>query len=173
MKIAYTGLELPEGKVKYNDATLADLEGMFDPDKVTPFYFELLPDNYETAEGIAITAERLLDLLILDMEKTEGRLSLAEKEAEKAVLAKCLKQLFPLIFAHVLILGPRVGNHSSASIAQYRFIANEFLRLSRGVIKHPGQQLVRVDDLPIFLLSPLPIPKVVTLNASLSPIDRF
>ena len=93
MKIAYTGLDLPEGKVKYNDAILADLEGMFDPDKVTPFYFELLPDDYETAEGIAVTAERILDLLILDMEKTEGRLSVAEEEAEKAVLAKCLEQL--------------------------------------------------------------------------------
>jgi len=92
MKIAHTGLDLPEGKVKYNDTILADLEGMFDPDKVTPFYFELLPNDYAAAEGIAITAERLLDLLILDMEKTEGRLSVAEEE-EKAVLAKCLQQL--------------------------------------------------------------------------------
>ena len=49
MKIAYTGLDLPEGKVKYNDSILADLEGMFKPDKVTPFYFELLPDGYEAA----------------------------------------------------------------------------------------------------------------------------
>ncbi len=93
MKIAYTGLELPEGKVKYNDAILADLERMFDPDKVTPFYFELLPDDYETAEGIAITNERILDLLILDMEKTEARLSLVDDGNEKAVLEKCLTQL--------------------------------------------------------------------------------
>ncbi len=93
MKIAYTGLELPEGKVKYNDAVLADLEGMFDPDKVTPFYFELLPSDYETAEGIAIANERILDLLILDMEKTEARLSLVDEGNEKAVLEKCLTQL--------------------------------------------------------------------------------
>jgi len=93
MKIAYTGLDLPEGKVKYNDAILADLEGMFDPDKVTPFYFELLPDDYETAEGIAITNERILDLLILDMEKTEARLSLVDEGNEQAVLKKCLTQL--------------------------------------------------------------------------------
>ena len=78
MKIAYTGLDLPEGKVKYNDAILADLEAMFKPDKVTPFYFELLPDGYEAAEGIAITKERVLDLLIYDMEKIEGRLSVAD-----------------------------------------------------------------------------------------------
>jgi hypothetical protein len=93
MKIAYTGLNLPEGKVKYNDAILADLEGMFDPDKVTPFYFELLPDGYETAEGIAITNDRILDLLILDMEKTEARLSVVDERNEKAALEKCLTQL--------------------------------------------------------------------------------
>ena len=93
MKIAYTGLNLPEGKVKYNDSILADLEGMFKPDKVTPFYFELLPDGYEAAEGIAITAERVLDLLILDMDKIEGRLSVAEDESEKAMLGKCLAHL--------------------------------------------------------------------------------
>ena len=93
MKIAYTGLDLPEGKVKYNDAILADLEGMFDPDKVTPFYFELLPDGFEEAEGIAIAAEQILDMLILDMEKTERRLAVAEDAAEKEVLAKCLAQL--------------------------------------------------------------------------------
>ena len=53
MKIAYTGFELPEGKVKYNDAILADLEGKFKPDKVSPYYVELLPEGFESAEGIA------------------------------------------------------------------------------------------------------------------------
>ena len=93
MKIAYTGFDLLEGKVKYNDAILADLEAMFKPDKVSPFYFELLPDGFEAAEGIAITAVRVLDLLIFDMDKIEGRLSVAEDEAEKAVLGKCLAHL--------------------------------------------------------------------------------
>ena len=69
MKIAFTGLSLPEGKVKYNDRILADLEEKFKPDKVSPFYFELLPDGYEAAEGIAIAAGHILDVLILDIEK--------------------------------------------------------------------------------------------------------
>ena len=93
MKIAYTGLDLPEGKVKYNDAILTDLEKKFKPDKVSPFYFELLPDGYEAAEGIAIIAEQVLDLLIFDMDKIEGRLSVAEDETEKSVLRKCLLHL--------------------------------------------------------------------------------
>ena len=93
MKIAFTGLSLPEGKVKYNDKILADLEEKFKPDKVSPFYFELLPDDYEAAEGIAIMAGHILDVLILDIDKIEGRLPVAEDAAEKVVLEKCLAQL--------------------------------------------------------------------------------
>ena len=93
MKIAYTGLDLPEGKVKYNDAILTDLEAKFKPDKVSPFYFELLPDGYEAAGGIAIAKDSVLDLLIFDMDKIEVRLSVAEDESEKAVLTKCYAHL--------------------------------------------------------------------------------
>jgi len=93
MKIAYTGFELPEGKVKYNDAILAELEKKFKPDKVSPYYIELLPEGFEAAEGIAIAKDSVLDLLILDMDKIEGRLSVAEDETEKAVLAKCFAHL--------------------------------------------------------------------------------
>ncbi len=93
MKIAFTGLTLPEGKVKYNDRILADLEGKFKPDKVSPYYFELIPEGYEAAEGIAITSGHVLDVLILDIDKIEGRLPIAEDAVEKAVLEKCLAQL--------------------------------------------------------------------------------
>ena len=93
MKIAFAGFELPEGKVKYNDAILADLEKKFKPDKVSPYYIELLPEGFEAAEGIAIARDSVLDLLILDMDKIEGRLSVAEDATEKAVLAKCFAHL--------------------------------------------------------------------------------
>ena len=93
MKIAFTGFELTEGKVKYNDPILTDLEGKFKPDKVSPFYVELLPDGFEAAEGIALARDSVLDLLIMDMDKIEGRLSIAEEEVEKAVLTKCYAHL--------------------------------------------------------------------------------
>ncbi|MBN1424084.1 DUF933 domain-containing protein [Candidatus Fermentibacteria bacterium] len=93
MKIAYTGLSLPEGKRKYNDETFADLVDKFRPAKVSPFYFELRPDAYTSSDVIAILHEQLLDLLILDMEKIEGRLSRTEDEAERAVLSRCMAQL--------------------------------------------------------------------------------
>ena len=93
MKIAYTGLNLPQGKKKYNDEIFVDLAEKFQPAKVSPYYFEFLPDDYEAADVIAIANEYVLDLLILDMEKIEGRLSRTDDPTEECVLEKCLAQL--------------------------------------------------------------------------------
>ena len=93
MKIACTELDLSEGKVKYQDPVFIDLAEKFQPAKVSPFYFELLIDDYEAANAIAIASENVLDLLILDYEKVEGRLARAEDAAEKEVLERGLAQL--------------------------------------------------------------------------------
>ncbi len=93
MKIAYTGLNLPEGKVKYNGRIFKDLAVKFQPAKSSPYYFEFLPEDYEAAHAIAIASDRVLDLLILDMDKIEGRLSRAKDPAEKRVLGKCLAHI--------------------------------------------------------------------------------
>lgn len=93
MKIAYTGLNLPQGKIKYNDVIFVGLAEKFQPDKVSPYYFEFLPDDYESADVIAIANESVLDLFILDMEKIEGRQSRTEDPSEKVVLEKCLAQI--------------------------------------------------------------------------------
>ncbi|MBM3450937.1 MAG: DUF933 domain-containing protein [Armatimonadetes bacterium] len=90
MKIAFTGLPLPEGKTKYNDPTFTRLAEKFQPEKQSPYYFELLPDAYEAAEAIAIAADRVLDLLIHDIEKTENRIARVEDAAERGVLERCL-----------------------------------------------------------------------------------
>ena len=93
MKIAYTGLDLPEGKVKYQDPVFIDLAEKFQPKKLSPFYFELLEDDYEAASAIAIASESVVDLLILDFEKVEGRLARTEDPTEKGVLERSLAQL--------------------------------------------------------------------------------
>ena len=53
MKIAYTGLDLPEGKIRYNDSIFNGLAEKFQPEKVSPYYFEFLPDDYEAADVTA------------------------------------------------------------------------------------------------------------------------
>ena len=93
MKIACTGLDVPEGKIKFKDPVFEGLVEKFQPAKVSPFYFELLFDDYEAAGAIAIANDHIVDLIILDLEKIEGRLSRVEDLAEKAVVEKCLAHL--------------------------------------------------------------------------------
>jgi ribosome-binding ATPase YchF (GTP1/OBG family) len=93
MKIAFTGLELPEGKVKHEDTVFAELTRKFQPAKVSPHYIEFLFDGYDAAGAIAIKNDRLLDLLVQDMEKLEGRLSRSEDAAETELLRKSLEHL--------------------------------------------------------------------------------
>jgi hypothetical protein len=93
MKIAFTGLKLPEGSHKYDDPVMRALIEKYDPDKVSPYYFQLLPDAYDEAEAIVISRDTLLDLLILDMEKVETRLTRDPDSEEEALLHKALKHL--------------------------------------------------------------------------------
>ncbi len=93
MKIGFTGLELPEGKTKYVDKDLQALEAKDNPKKVSPFFVEFIPDEFVQTEAIVVPKASVLDLLILDMEKIESRLSRAEDDAEKSLLEKCLGQL--------------------------------------------------------------------------------
>ena len=93
MKIACAGLELPRGKMKYDDRLFAGFVEKFKPAKVSPYYFEFLPDDYGSADVIAIANECVLDLLIPDMERIEGRLSKTENPSERRALTRCLEQL--------------------------------------------------------------------------------
>jgi ribosome-binding ATPase YchF (GTP1/OBG family) len=93
MKIAKSGIDLEEGKIKYEDPVFSGLVEKFDPAKQAPYYFELMHEDYTAANAIAITKDNILDLLILDMEKLENRINRAEDDAETAVLKRCLEIL--------------------------------------------------------------------------------
>ena len=93
MKIGFLGLDLPEGKVKYADPVLIELERKFRPDKVSPYFAECLKGELTCCEGILVSADRLLDLILPDMDKLEGRLSRSEDEGERSAIAKALAHL--------------------------------------------------------------------------------
>ena len=93
MKISVVGLTVPEGKVKYQDKKMDTLVEKFAPDKVTPFFVEFRPDNLVSADAIVVLRERLLDVLIQDMEKFETRLQNSTDDTEKRLVKKCLGYL--------------------------------------------------------------------------------
>jgi len=99
LKIGFMGIELEEGKVKFNDKNLNALEKKDKPKKVSPFFAEFVNDKSELHEELAqvdaiiIPQESILDLLILDLERVEIRLERAENDAEKVLLKNALDKL--------------------------------------------------------------------------------
>ena len=93
MKIGFTGIELEEGKVKYNDPRLKALEKKDNPKKVAPFFAEFIRDELVHVEAIIIPAAKILDLLILDIEKLETRAGRVTDEGERQLLKKALDLL--------------------------------------------------------------------------------
>jgi hypothetical protein len=93
MKICFSGFDLPEGKVKYQDNKVMTLEQKCQTQKVTPFYVEFLKNDFAHGDGIIIARDRLLDLVILDLEKLENRRERATDAQEKELLDKCLDYL--------------------------------------------------------------------------------
>ena len=93
MKIGFTGINLPEGKTKYKDENLFALEMKDKPKKVSPFFVEFIPDEFVQSEVIVVHKDKVLDLLILDMEKIEARLTRLTDNGEKTLMEKCLAHL--------------------------------------------------------------------------------
>jgi hypothetical protein len=90
MKICVLGLDLPQGKVKYQDERVISLDQKLAAKKVTPFYVDFLRDNFCHCDAFVVSRENLLDLLILDMEKCEARRERADSEAERQLMTACL-----------------------------------------------------------------------------------
>jgi len=93
MKVGFTGLDIPEGKIKYQDQILSALANKDKAKKVSPFFVEFLKDEYINTNAIIIHCNALLDLLILDIEKIEGRINRSGNKDEINVLNRCLLHL--------------------------------------------------------------------------------
>ena len=93
MKIGYIGLSLPEGKVKYKDENLVALEKKDKPKKLSPYFAEFMKEEFVHADVIAVHEDKLLDLLIFDMEKADARAERAETQLEKDLMVKCMEEL--------------------------------------------------------------------------------
>ena len=93
MKIGFTAIDLPEGKVKYEDEKLQALQEKDNPKKVVPFFAEFIKDEFVQADVIVLPRENILDLLILDIEKIEVRMNRTTEDPERAFLQNCLAKL--------------------------------------------------------------------------------
>jgi len=93
MKIYFSGIEISAGKTKYNDARLDKLADKFKPKKIVPFFPEFITSGPVQADAIVLTKDKLLDILIPDIEKFESRISNSDSGEEKKLAEKCLAAL--------------------------------------------------------------------------------
>ena len=102
MKISITGLDIPEGKTKFNDECLNGLVNKDKPKKVSPYFVEFIKDEYINSDIIVVHENSLLDIIILDIEKIENRINRIDDNNEIKILNKCLNLLNDemLLFNH-------------------------------------------------------------------------
>lgn len=93
MRISFMGFEFAPGKVKYKDERFINLVEKFAPEKESPFFIELLKEDFVKADAVLINKKNILDFLIFDMEKIETRIANSQDQKEKELLQKCLSVL--------------------------------------------------------------------------------
>ncbi|OGS45152.1 MAG: hypothetical protein A2539_08855 [Elusimicrobia bacterium RIFOXYD2_FULL_34_15] len=93
MKIGFIGVEIPEGKIKYNDEKFIALEKKCEPKKVTPYFVEFILNEFIQIDAIVVHKNNVLDLLIPDIEKLEVRLQNTNDATEKELIKKCMSYL--------------------------------------------------------------------------------
>ncbi len=93
MKIGFTGIDIAEGKIKYQDEKLIALAEKFQPKKVTPFFAEFIKEEYIQTDVIVLPRKNLLDILILDIDKCETRIKNSSDSFETELMTKCIAKL--------------------------------------------------------------------------------
>ena len=93
MIIGFTGIELPQGKIKFHDQKLITLVNKDNPKKISPYFFEFVLDDFIQSFAIIVPKDKILDILIYDMEKIENRIQRTSNAIEAKLLGKCMNSL--------------------------------------------------------------------------------
>ena len=93
MIIGFTGIDLPQGKIKFHDKKLITLVKKDNPKKISPYFFEFVLDNFIQSIAVIVPKDKILDIIILDMEKIENRMQRTSNQTETKLLEKCLHYL--------------------------------------------------------------------------------
>ena len=93
MIIGFTGIALPEGKVKFQDQKLITLINKDNPKKSSPYFFEFVLDDFTHSFAIVTPKNNILDILIHDMEKIENHNQRISDSIESKLMGKCMDYL--------------------------------------------------------------------------------
>lgn len=93
MKVGIVGIEAAEGKVRFSDQRLQDLEKKLSPKKTHHFFVELTTQNLDTAHILVCLRSKVLDILISDLERLEGNIGSQEADSTKQLFKRCVEAL--------------------------------------------------------------------------------
>ena len=93
MIIGFTGIELPQGKIKFHDQKLITLADKDKPKKISPYFFEFVLDEFVQSFAIVVPKDKILDILIYDMEKIENRMQRISNPIETKLMENCMNYL--------------------------------------------------------------------------------
>ena len=93
MIIGFSGIDLPQGKIKFHDQKLITLVNKDNPQKISPYFFEFVLDNFIQSIAIIVPKDKILDILIYDMEKIENRIKRTSNPIETKLMGKCMNYL--------------------------------------------------------------------------------
>ena len=93
MIIGFSGIDLPQGKIKFHDQKLITLVNKDNPKKISPYFFEFVLDNFIQSFAIIVPKDKILDILIYDMEKIENRMQRISNPIEIKLMEKCMNYL--------------------------------------------------------------------------------
>jgi hypothetical protein len=86
MEIFNFGLDLVPKKYNYESSQYIKLLDKFSPKKKNPYTVEFVNKDLEKSDAIVIAKDKLLDFVLIDLEKIEQRLARTEVEEEKEIL---------------------------------------------------------------------------------------
>jgi hypothetical protein len=86
MEIFNFGLDLVPKKYNYESNQYKKLLDKFSPKKKNPYTVEFVNEDLEKSDAIVIAKDKLLDFVLIDLEKIEQRLARTEAEEEKEIL---------------------------------------------------------------------------------------
>ncbi|MFO8052920.1 MAG: DUF933 domain-containing protein [Candidatus Omnitrophota bacterium] len=119
MKIFNFGLNLESKKYNYQNKDFKKLVDKFSPDKKNPYSVEFIETDLEKSDAVVINKTKLLDFVLIDLEKIEQRLNRTQDQKEKEIL----KQAQGYLEAEKVLSNCDLGEESSAFLKNLQLVS--------------------------------------------------
>lgn len=93
MKIFNFGFNFTPKKCNYESSEFKKLVDKFSPSKRNPYIVEFIDTDLEKSDAVVINKDKLLDFVLIDLEKIEQRLNRAQDQKEKEILEEAQNYL--------------------------------------------------------------------------------